>query len=91
MDEMAKWMGARTQAEGRVILGIVNIQCFKALVWWVADQKKCCLLLEATNFTAEVMEQASTERILHEELAAKEPLMTYMLLGKFDPDDFDSR
>ena len=77
-------MATRTQAKGHhVILGTVTVQCFKALVWWVVDQKKHSLPLEVANFTVEVMDQAGTERMLHEELATKE-------LGKYNPDDFNA-
>ena len=87
VDEMAKRMANRTQAEGRILLGTITIQCLKALVWWVADQKKRCLPLVAANFMVAVMEQAEMERIFCQELAAKEPVK--MDLGKFDPNDFD--
>ena len=40
VDEMAKHMAVRMQAEGRVFLGTITVQHMKTLVWWVNDQLK---------------------------------------------------
>ena len=85
---MAKQMATRTQAKGRVLLGTIVIQHMKSLVWWVADQMKCGLILAAANFTTDVMTQAATEKVLRKELANREPSITG--LGKFNPDAFDA-
>jgi hypothetical protein len=53
--EMAKQMAARTQAEGRVLLGTVVIKHLQTLVWWVRDHQKCGLPLDADNFNAVTM------------------------------------
>ena len=66
----------------------VVIQRVKALVWWVADQKKCGTTPVVTNFTMEVMKQADEENFLWKELAEKE--LTVKYLGRFDPNDFDT-
>ena len=55
VDEMAKRMAARTQNEGRVFLGTVTVQRMKTLVWWVNDQLKRGIDLQAANFTPDVM------------------------------------
>ena len=86
--EMAKRMAARTQAEGRVLLGTVVIKRLQTLVWWIRDHQKRGLALEAANFDAEAMNQASEMKSLCREIADKEPSIAD--LGKFDPDDFDA-
>ena len=86
--EMAKRMAARTQAEGRVLLGTVVIKRLQTLVWWIRDHQKRGLALEAANFDAETMNQASEMKSLRREIADKEPSIAD--LGKFDPDDFDA-
>ena len=88
VDEMAKRMAARTQNEGRVFLGTVTVQRMKTLVWWVNDQLKRGIDLQAVNFTPEVMKRSAQEKIVRAELADTEPTITD--LGKFDPDDFDT-
>ena len=91
VDEMAKWMATRIQAEGRVLLGTIIIQRLKTLVWWIADAKKCRITPVVADFTIDVMEQANKEKLLmkemvEKELVEKEP--TIKDLGKFDPNDF---
>ena len=88
VDEMAKHMAARMQAEGRDLLGTVVVQCMKTLVWWVNDQLKHGLNPQADNFMPEVMKQSAQEKIVRKELAETEPTITD--LGKFDPDDFNT-
>jgi len=88
VSEMAKRMATRTQAEGRVLLGTVVIKRLQTLVWWVRDQQKRGLTLDAADFDAAAMSQASEMKTLRRERAEKEPSITD--LGKFDPDDFDS-
>ena len=86
--EMAKRMAARTQAEGRVLLGTVVIKRLQMLVWWVRDHQKRGLPLVAADFNVATMSQASEMKILRHELTDKEPSVAD--LGKFDPDDFDA-
>jgi hypothetical protein len=86
--EMAKPMAARTQAKGRVLLGTVMIKRLQTLVWWIRDHQKRGLALEAANFDAETMNQASEMKSLCRAIADKEPSIAD--LGKFDPDDFDA-
>jgi hypothetical protein len=88
VSEMAKRMATRTQAEGRVLLGTVVIKRLQTLVWWVRDQQKRGLTLNAADFDIAAMTQASEMKTLRRERAEKEPSITD--LGKFDPDDFDS-
>jgi hypothetical protein len=54
----------------------------------VRDQQKRGLTLDAADFDAAAMNQASEMKALRRERAEKEPSITD--LGKFDPDDFDS-
>jgi hypothetical protein len=86
--EMAKRMASRTQAKGRVLLGTVIIKRLQTLVWWVRDHQKRGLPLEAADFNAATMNQASEMKALRCELADKDPSVAD--LGKFDPDDFDA-
>jgi hypothetical protein len=58
VSEMAKRMATRTQAEGRVLLGMVMIKQLQMLVWWVRDQQKRGLTLNAVDFDAAAMNQA---------------------------------
>jgi hypothetical protein len=88
ISEMAKRMVTRTQAEGRMLLKTVVIKRLQTLVWWVRDQQKRGLNLNAADFDAAAMNQASEMKTFRRERAAKEPSMTD--LGKFGPDDFDS-
>ena len=88
VDEMAKRMAGRMQAEDRVLLGTVVIQHMKTLVWWVADQMKCGIDLITANFTPEVMTRTTSEKILRKELVDKE--LAVKDLGKFDPDNFNA-
>jgi hypothetical protein len=57
--DMAKRMAMRTQAEGRVLLGTIIIKQLQMLVWWIRDQQKRGLALDAANFDAEAMNQMS--------------------------------
>ena len=68
IDEMAKHMAARMQAEGRVFLGTIIVQCMKTLVWWVNDQLKWGLVLQAANFTPDVMKQSAQKKLVWTEL-----------------------
>ena len=86
--EMAKRMASRTQAEGRVLLGTVVIKHLQTLIWWIRDQQKRGLALNAADFTAATMNEAAEMKGLRRERADKEPSLTD--LGKFDPDDFDA-
>jgi hypothetical protein len=88
VSEMAKRMVTRTQAEGRVLLRTVVIKWLQTLIWWVRDQQKRGLTLNAADFNAAAMNQASEMKTLRREREEKEPSITD--LGKFDPDDFDS-
>jgi hypothetical protein len=64
------------------------IKQLQTLVWWVRDQQKRGLTLNAADFDAAAMNQASEMKTLQRERAEKEPSITD--LRKFDPDDFDS-
>ena len=64
VSEMAKRMATRTQAEGRVLLGTVVIKRLQTLVWWVRDQQKRGLTLDAADFDAAAMNQASEMKTL---------------------------
>ena len=86
--EMVKRMAARTQAEGRVLLGTIAIKHLQTLVWWVRDHQKRGLDVNAADFTAKAMDEASEMKNLKREMADKEPSVSD--LGKFDPDDFDA-
>jgi hypothetical protein len=87
VSKMAKRMATHTQAEGRVLLGMVIIKCLQTLVWWMRDQQKRGLTLSAADFDVETMNQASEMKTLCCKRAKKEPSITD--LGKFNPDDFD--
>ena len=62
--EMAKRMASQTQAEGRVLLGIVITKCLQTLVWWVRDHQKQGWPLVAAEFNAKAMNQASKMKAL---------------------------
>jgi hypothetical protein len=47
--EMAKRMASRTQAKGRVLLGTVIIKRLQTLIWWIRDQQKWGLALDAAE------------------------------------------
>jgi hypothetical protein len=64
VSKMAKRMATLTQAEGRVLLGTVVIKQLQTLVWWVRDQQKCGLTLNAADFDAAAMNQASEMKAL---------------------------
>jgi hypothetical protein len=89
--EMAKKMAHRTQADGRVHLGIVIVKYLhQTLIWWVHDrQNKRGLVLHAADFDADTLAKAAMRmKNIRKERADKEPSVT--VLGKFDPDDFDT-
>jgi hypothetical protein len=88
MTEMAKWMASHTQAEGRVLLGLVIIKRFQTLVWWICDHQKHGLPLIANDFTIETMADAAEMKTLRREVSDSEPSVKD--LGKFNPDDFDA-
>jgi hypothetical protein len=86
---MAKKMANRTQADGRVHLGIVVIKQLQTLIWWVRDRQKRGLALHAADFDADTLDKAAVVmKNLRKERADKEPSVS--VLGKFDPDDFDT-
>jgi hypothetical protein len=64
------------------------IKRLQTLVRWIRDHQKRGLALEAANFDAEAMNQASEMKSLRHEIGNKEPSIAD--LGKFDPDDFDA-
>lgn len=88
VSKMAQRMATCTQAEGRVLLGTIVIKRLQTLIWCVRDQQKCGWTLNAADFNAAAMNQASEMKTLRRERAEKEPSITD--LGKFDPDDFNS-
>jgi hypothetical protein len=85
---MAKRMTTHTQAEGRVLLRTVMIKQLQTLVSWVRDQQKRGFPLNAADFNAAAMNQASEMKTLRRERAEKEPSITD--LRKINPDDFES-
>jgi hypothetical protein len=73
-----------------VHLGIVVVKDIQTLTWWVrARQKKRLLALHAADFDADTLAKAAMMKTLRKERADKEP-SPVMILGKFDPDDFDT-
>jgi hypothetical protein len=86
--EMAKRMAARTQADGHVYLGTVIMNQLQTLIWWVRDRQKRGLALHAADFDVDSMDKAAVMKGLRKERVDKEPSVT--VLGKFDPDDFDT-
>jgi hypothetical protein len=78
----------QTQAEGRVLLGTVFIKHLQTLIWWVRDDQKRGLALEAANFYVAAMNDAAEMKNLRHELNDKKPSISN--LGKFDPNDFDA-
>ena len=86
--DMANRMAKRRQNEGRVLLGTVVIKRLQSLIWWVRDHIKRGLTLDAANFDAVAMNQASEMKVLRRETTDKEP--SIMTLGKFDPEEFDA-
>jgi hypothetical protein len=89
VSQMAKRMVTCTHVvEGRVLLRMVMIKWLRTLVWWARDQQKRGLALNAVNFDAVAMNQASEMKTLRSgEQAEKE--QSILDLGKFDPDNFD--
>ena len=56
--EMAKRMASRPSTVGRVILGTMHIKRIQALVFWVKDHDKHCLIAEAELWNTDAMEEA---------------------------------
>jgi hypothetical protein len=77
--EMAKKMAHRTQADGRVHLGIVVVKDLQTLIWWVRDrQKRRGLALHAADFDADTLaEVAMIKNIRKERAEDKEPSASY--------------
>jgi hypothetical protein len=71
ISKMAKRMATHTQAEGRVLLGMVMIKRLQTLVWWVRDQQKRGLTLNAADSNAGTMNQASEMKTLRRKRAKK--------------------
>jgi hypothetical protein len=64
VSKMAKRMATRTKVEGRVLLRTVMIKRLQTLVWWVRDQQKCGLTLNAADFNAAAINKASEMKTL---------------------------
>jgi hypothetical protein len=88
VSDMAKRLASRTQAEGRVYLGMVIVKQLQTLVWWVRDHQKWELPINAADFDVPAMNQAAEMKSLKRDMAEKEPSVSH--LGEFDPDDFDA-
>jgi hypothetical protein len=88
VNEMARGMASRTQAEGRVYIGTVMIKQLQTLIWWVRDQQKRGLALDAADIDADTLDKAAMMKSLCKERADKEASVT--VPGKIDPDDFDT-
>jgi hypothetical protein len=54
----------------------------------VIDRREDLLALHAADFDADSLTEAAMMKTLRKERADKEPSVT--VLGKFDPDDFDT-
>jgi hypothetical protein len=68
---MAKKMAHRTQADGRVHLGIVIVKDLQTLlIWWVRDRQKRGLALHAAaDFDADTLAEAAMMKTLRKERA----------------------
>jgi hypothetical protein len=75
-------------AEGKIILGTTVIKHLQTLIWWIRDQKKQNLPLEAADFNADMLEETAALKLFRSEQATREPPVT--TLAKFNPDDFDT-
>jgi hypothetical protein len=58
------------------------------LVWWIRDHQNCGFALDAADFDAVPMNQASEMKTLTHKQADKEPSPTN--LEKYYPNDFDA-
>ena len=67
VNEMAKRMASCTVADGRVLLGTVVIKRLQTLVWWVRDRLKRGLPINANDFDADALTQASQMKTLRRE------------------------
>jgi hypothetical protein len=85
--EMAKRLSTRTVADGRVLLGTVQIKRLQALVWWVRDHQRRGLVLVAADFDIDAMNAAMTSKSVEKERGTTDASIKD--LSKFDPDDFD--
>jgi len=85
--EMAKRMSSRTQGEGRVTLGTVQIKHLQSLVWWVRDRRKRNLALNANDFNVAARDAAKMDKAIEKD--RRDGDVSVKDLNKFDPDDFD--
>ena len=60
--EMAKRLSSRTVADGRVLLGTVQIKRLQALVWWVRDHHRRGLVIDHNDFNVISMNVALTSK-----------------------------
>jgi len=87
VDEMAKRLAARTLADGRVNLGMVQIKRIQALAWWTHDQIKHGQALVAADFDVAALNSAMERKRVEKERESGDVAVED--LAKFDPDDFD--
>jgi hypothetical protein len=85
---MAARMSQRTVAEGKIILETTIFKRLQTLIWWIRDQKKQNLPLEAANFNADMLKETAALKLFRSEQATSEPPVT--ALAKFHPDNFDT-
>ena len=86
--EMAKRLASRRPADGRAILGTVQIKRIQALIWWIRDREKRQLPLDAADFTAGELRASMENREI--EKGRTESSVAIGDLPKFDPDDYDT-
>ncbi len=85
--EMAKRMAGRNVADGRAILGTVQIKSIQALAWWIRDRIKCGVVPNAAEFDAAALRDAMTNKQV--EYQRSETEVSVDKLAKFDPDEYD--
>jgi hypothetical protein len=87
---MTARMSRCTVAEGKIILGTTVIKHLQTLIWWIHDQKKQNLPLEAANFNADMLEEtAALKQFRSEQATRREPPVTALATFQH-PDDFDT-
>lgn len=88
--EMAKRLAGRTQVDGRVILGTVQIKNLQALVYWVKDKLKRGQPLNAADWDAQAIITTMTSKDVEKEAKDNYQAPSVQDLGKFKPEDFET-
>ena len=88
--DMAKRLQSRTQAEGRVLLGTVQIKNLQALAYWVRDKQMRGQAINVNDWTAAGIADVRRTKGARKEAkeAQKEPSVKD--LGTFDPVFFET-